>query len=141
MVRATIDILSELLSLEERSLCRRLMESTMFVSRLAVKELSAVRNMVRASEQHAGRLAAAILDGGGTPAPRIGDVDSGDLHFQDIRSLLPRLVQAREALVRKYTLAAERVGDDADLQALLSNIAEQHREEVSTLEQLCSSTA
>ncbi len=116
------------------------MESTMFVSRLAVKELTAVRNMVRASDQNAARLAAAILDRGGAPAPRIDDVRSGDLHFQDIRCLLPRLVEEREALVRKYTLAAGRVGDDTDVQALLSKIAEQHRDELSTLGQLCSST-
>jgi len=113
----------------------------MFVSRPAVKELTFVRSMVCAGEQNAARLAAAILDRGGSPALRINDVQSGDLHFQDIRCLLPRLVEEREALVRKYTLAAGRVGDDTEVQALLSNIAEQHREEVSSLGQLCSDTA
>ena len=119
--------------LEQRSLCARLVESTLFVSQLAMEELAVVQRMADAAQRHAERLAQAILARGGVPGPRSQDVRSGDLHFQDLRNLLPRLAEDRRLLIKKCTLAQERIDGDVDASALIGRIAENHRLELETL--------
>ena len=133
--RATVGILNELLALERRSLPVRLLESTVFVSRLAVEDLVMVKKMARAGEQDAAWLADAILQRGGAPSPRVADAQSADLHFQELHQLLPRLVTDRQALIRKYELAAGRLGANPDAAAVISRILDHHRRELTLLQQ------
>lgn len=133
---AIVGILNELLALEQRNLAMRLLESTVFISHLSVDILNNVRNMARASEQHGSWLADAILRLGGVPGPHVADAQSGDLHYQELRHLLPRLVADRDALVNKYTLASKRIGADAATAELVARIHERHREELTLLQHL-----
>lgn len=132
-VSTVTDILNEVLALEQCSLCARLMESTVFVSTAALEELSIVKRMAQTDAQHTASLVDAILQRGGSPGPRVGDIRSADLHFQDLHYVLPRLVEDRKRLVQKCTLAAQRIAADADASGLIASIAAHHQEELDTL--------
>lgn len=133
--RATVGILNELLALEQRSLAVRLLESTVFVSRLAVEDLKIVQQMAIAGRQHAAWLADVLQTHGSVPGPRIADAQSADLHFQELHQLLPRLVTDRRALIRKYELAANHLGANPDATGVVARILDQHRRELASLQQ------
>lgn len=128
--------MNELLALEQRNLVMRLLESTVFISRLSVDVFSIVQSMARAGEQHGSWLADAILGLGGAPGAPVADAQSGDLHYQELFQLLPRLVADREALAHKYTLAAQRMVADTGTAELVARIHERHREELTSLQHL-----
>ncbi|MGB2984245.1 MAG: hypothetical protein WBE26_00030 [Phycisphaerae bacterium] len=130
-----VDILNELLALEQGSLASHLPEMTVFVSRLSVEGLNTVQRMARASEEHGALLAGAILQLNGVPGPRIADAQWADLHYQELHHVLPRLVVDREALIRKYTLAAAQADSEPRAAELISRILEHHQEELASLRQ------
>ena len=137
MDRQTIvGILNELLTLEQRNLVTRLLESTVFVSRLSVEDLNTVRRMARAGEEHGAWLADAVLQLGGVPGPRGIDPTSADLHYQELHHVLPRIVADREVIIRKYTMAARRLDDEPQAAQLVARILERHRDELTSLQQL-----
>ena len=76
-----VDILNELLVAEHQSVARRLLESTMFVSRDTVSGARPVRQMAHQNQEHAEWLTGLILELGGEPGPRFGDPTSADLHL------------------------------------------------------------
>lgn len=130
-----VAILNELLALEERGLPVRVLESTVFVSQVSVEDSTMVRRMVDAQREHCAWLSEAITEGGGVPGPRAADASSGDLHFQDIRCLMPRLAADREAIVAKYALAADRLSTLPEVAGLISRIQDRHRGELATLKE------
>ena len=123
----TIGVLNELLASEQSSLALRLLESTVFVSQLSVEDLSTVKRMARASEEHGAKLADLIIQLGGVPGLRVGDTRSADLHYQELHRALPRLVSDREALVKKYERAAEFVAADPRAARLVAELLGGHR--------------
>lgn len=133
---ATADILNELLTAEQGSIAPRLVESTLFVSRLAVEDLVTVRKIARACRDHCGWLTELILDLGHTPWPRVNDLRSADLHFQELRQVLSRLAADLEALIRKYTLAAARVTDEPRATALITRILDRYRGYLAAIQEL-----
>lgn len=128
-----VAILNELLALEERSLPVRLLESTVFVSNLSVDDSAIVCRMADAQREHCAWLSEAIIDNGGAPGPRTGDARSGDLHFQDIRCLMPRLAADRETIIAKCALAAEHLSKFPEAAGLISRIQTRHRNELAIL--------
>ena len=130
-----VEVLNELLRLEQASLPGRLMQSTMFVSRLTVADAKVVEDMARAGEAHAAQLAEAVIQLDGVSGPRITDTRWANLHYQDVRNLLPDLVTDRETLVQKYARALNHVGDEPDVAQLLTNIHARHEGELATLRQ------
>ncbi len=133
--QGTVGILNELLASEQRNLVPRLLESTLFISRLSVEALDLVQQMARASEEHASRLADAIRELGGVVGPRMTNAASADLHYQELRHVLPRIIADREALVHKYTLAAPRVGTHQRVAEMVQHILRCHQEELARLQQ------
>ena len=131
-----VNVLNELLALEQASLAPRLVQCTMFVSRLTVEDSNLVKGMARASTEHAAWLAEAILELGGVPGPRVADAQWANLHYQDVGNVLPRLIADREALIQKYTLAARYVIDEPRATELLARICDRHQQELSTLRPL-----
>ncbi|MDO8629360.1 MAG: hypothetical protein Q7R41_02605, partial [Phycisphaerales bacterium] len=87
-----IAVLNELLAAEQQNLAPRLFESTLFVSRLDVEAYDVVRAMAQACREHCAALTELILEFGGQPAPRTGDVTTADLHFLELHYVLPRLI-------------------------------------------------
>lgn len=134
--QATVAVLNELLALERRNLAARLLESTVFISRLSVENLNLVRRMAQASAEHGAWLAEAITELDGVPGPRHDDVHTADLHYLDLRHVLPRLTTDHENLIRKYTLAAARIASRPKADTVVSHILKRHQEALSSLNQL-----
>jgi len=134
--QATVAVLNELLALEQRNLAGRLLESTVFVSRLCVKDLNLVKRMAQASAEHGAWLAEAIIGLDGVPGPRHGDVHTADLHYLDLRHVLPRLITDHQNLIQKYTLAAARIASESKANSVASRILRHHQEELDSLRQL-----
>lgn len=128
-----VAILNELLSLEQSSLARRLLEATVSVSSTSVPALRLVQRMSTAAREHGAALAKLILDFGGIPAPRRDFITSADLHFQDLQHVLPRLVADQEAIVRNYTLAAQHLSDEPRALAVVTRILQQHQQDFQSL--------
>lgn len=132
-----VAILNELLSLEQRSLAPRLLESTVSVSSQSVPALILVQRMATATRDHGAALAKLILDLGGTPAPRHDLITSADLHFQDLRHVLPRLVADLEATVRSYSFAAQSLSDEPRALAVVTRILQRHQQDLQALKEFC----
>ena len=136
-----VDILNELLVAEHQSLAPRLLESIVFVSRDTVKGVQPVRRMADQSKEHTEWLTGMILELGGEPGPRFGDPTSADLHYQNIRHALPRLIDGHGTLIRKYSLATPKVESEPRAGELVSRILARHREHTDTLKQLSEQSA
>ena len=131
-----VDILNELLAFEQRNMVPRVLESTVFISRLSVEALNVVQEMARASAENGAWLADAIRELGGAVGPRMTDTASADLHYQELRHVLPRLVADREALLHRYELAAHRVGAEPRAVEAVQRILRRHQEELARLQQI-----
>ncbi len=128
-----LDVLNELLAAEQRSLPVRMFESTVFVSPLSVEQCADVERMARISREHDAWLSELILELGGALGPRIGDVTSADLHFQELHHVVPRLVHAQETLIDLYVAAAQRVAGEPKARELLERIIARHRQALDVL--------
>lgn len=128
-----IDILNELLAAEQRNVVTSLMESTLFVSHLSVSAHEVLRRMARSNHEHSQRLVEAILGQGGVPGVRLVTLKPADLHFQELSSVLPRVLADRRTLIGKYEVAQQRV-KEPNTATILAQILDRHRaEEVSLL--------
>ena len=123
-----IDVLNELLAAERSAPAHRLIESTVFVSRAAAEDIFVVRRMTEQSQEHAAWLTEVILQLGGSPGLRVGDMTSAGLHFQELRSAMPYLLTQSEGLVRKYTVAAARVSSESQAVDVVGKILARHKE-------------
>jgi len=135
-----VAILNELLTLEQRSIAPRLLEATVSVSSPSVPALVLVQRMATAFREHGAALAKLILELGGMPAPRRHLITTADLHFQDLRHALPRLIADQEAIVRSYTLATQRLSGDPRALAVVTRILQQHQQDLQSLSELSPAT-
>lgn len=125
---AVLDILNELLAAEQRSLPVRMFESTVFVSQVSVDHCADVDRLARISREHSAWLSELILELGGALGPRIGDVTSADLHYQELHHVVPRLLRAQKTLVDLYVTAAQRVAAEPKARELVQRIITRHRQ-------------
>lgn len=133
-----IAVLNDLLIAEQCSLAPRLFESTMFVSKLDIDLYQLVRSMAQSSRKHCAMLTEVILELGGQPVPRRVDVTTGDLHFLEVRSLIPRLLASQESLEQLYQQAGTRVGSEVRAASVVARILDRHREYLVRLRSLSS---
>lgn len=131
-----IDILNELLACESRSLVTRFLESGAFVSDLSVKDYDVLQAIGRRTEESIRWLAETITSLKGTPGRGVAHVSTGDLHFLELPCVLPRLTSDRNATIRKYTLATQRLTDEPDALALVQRILDRHGKDLESLSKL-----
>lgn len=124
----TISILNELIRAEQAGIAPRLLESTVFVSRASVQVSDLVHRITRCGTENFETLSKLVIARGGSPALRGGDLRSADLHFQEISSTLPRLVEGETSLVFKYEQAANHLTHDAELTSIVTRLGEGHRD-------------
>lgn len=132
-----IEVLCELHTLQGRCLASRLVESTAFVSGSAVEEMILVRRLADDGRKHAAELASRIIEFDGVPPLPTGDVTSAELHFLDLRSVLPRLLADGEALAGAYAAAAQRLADEPEIAGMVTRMLGVQREHVNALRALC----
>ena len=133
MDAAVIAVLNELLAVEQQSLALRLFESTMFLSRLDVGAYDVVQSMADAARDHGGALTKLILELGGEPAPRAGDVTTADLHFLELHYVLPRLISEQQRIERFCSATASRVAAIPRCAALIARILDRHQRDLAKL--------
>jgi len=129
-------ILNELLAGEQRATAPRILESTVYVSQLAVAQLPVAQRIARQTHSNGEELAELILNLGGVPGPPVPDAATAHLHFQDLHRLLPLLIDDHEKLIRKYEIAAERVASEPRILKVVTRIVQRHQEELRELRQL-----
>ncbi len=134
--QAIVDILNELLAFEQRNMVPRVLESTVFISRLSIEAMNVVQEMARTSAENGAGLADAIRELGGVVGLRTTDTSSADLHYQELHHVLPRLLADREALLHRYELAAHRVGAEPRAVEAVQSILRRHQEELARLQQI-----
>lgn len=132
--QAVIIVLNELLTLEQASPAPRLLESTVFVSRLSAVDWPVVKHIAGASQKHCAQLATLIQDLGGTPGLRYQKLTTSDLHFQELHSALPRLICEFETLISKYDSASQHVSTHAGASMLINDILNQHEASLQELQ-------
>ena len=132
-----IEVLCELHTLQGRCLASRLVESTAFVCGSAVEEMTLVRRLADDAGKHATELAARIIEFDGVPPMPSRDVTSAELHFLDLRAVLPRLLADGEALEGAYADAAQRLADEPETAGMVTRMLGVQRERVSRLRALC----
>jgi hypothetical protein len=124
----TLDVLARLHAAERRSLLPRLAELNAFVEWAFAPEMDQVRRMVAEESRHESWLMDAAAACGGALFPASADVGTANLHYLDIRMLLPRVIAAVDALVQLYGQA---LNDSANLDPasveVLSRIRNRHQ--------------
>lgn len=127
--REVIDTLNDLLALEQCNLATYLKDSTVFISKISIKDASLLDQMVIASTSHGKLLAETIVALGGTPGLRRVEMMTTDLHFQDLASVFPRLVEDRGDMVQRCSRAAERVSNEPSALRVVQQLHECHQGE------------
>ncbi len=135
-VQPAMNVANELLALEECRLPGRLIESTLFISEMSVAKVALVRRLAAQSLEHCASLVGLIERLGGAPAPRTGDLNSADLHFQEFHLAMPRLQEDQQDVVARYRRAAELVTTPPAAVELISEILGQHERDLATLQDL-----
>ena len=124
------DILNELLIEEGRALAPRLMESTLFVSRLSMEDHSMVQVIAKRQREHCALLSDLIVQLGGNPWPRQCDARTADLHFQELHWAMPKLESDLAERVSRYDRALEQAKGEPRVAQLLTRIRDRHKHDL-----------
>ena len=136
MDRKTIDIVQELLAAEQASIALRLAESTLFVAPPSAAEASALGRIAGEINEHSAWLVDVLARAGRSPGPRISNLSTADLHFQEISFALPRLTADLTRLAQLCERAATGVATDQAVAPVVARMTDRHRKHLATLETL-----
>ncbi len=131
--RDVIEVLNDLLSLERSSLISHLLASTMFVSRAAAREDLAVRRMAGEIDEHQRWLVDAIVGLRGGVGPGRPDPRAAEMHYQELRHLLPEVIRNEERIVSAYERVLPKLAGSREAAATVTRILARHREHVTEL--------
>jgi hypothetical protein len=131
-----IGILNELLAVESSNLLPRLAESNAFISWASADEVDAVARMVAEERAHVEWLVELILDLRGSPAPRVGSIDTAALHYVELHNLLPRIERAEAEVLKRYESLAPAVASEPRAAARVAKIAARHRDHLEQLRRI-----
>lgn len=135
------DVLRSLLAAEQRSLVPRLVEATMFVSRPGVDDFAALQSLAANHRTFCRMLTELLLLLGASPGPRMADVQSADIHFQEVTFAMRRLEADLAALVERYAQAALQLAGNRRALKVVSEILERHREQLASVRALTAADA
>lgn len=129
---ATVDLLNDVLSSHQRSLLLRLGEAAPFIPPEDAGRVEALRAMIGDEAEHVARLTEAVIDRGGCPVSALPDPRSGRLHYVNLRSVLPQVINDERRQLAVCERAAGRLADDG-ARRLILRIADRHRDHLRTL--------
>ena len=134
-------ILNELLEAEHRALLPRLLEAKAFVSADRTADFESIRQMATQHGEQMVRLAETIIELGGEPVPRSGDITSASFHYNRLPVLLPRVIADQEQLCRRYDRAVEALTDCGAAAEVVVDTAGRHRVHLEYLRRLTAEAA
>lgn len=133
----TLDVLNKLYAAEKRSLLPRLAEMGVFVQWAKAHELEQVRRMTAEHARHCEWLDDAAQSAGGSLDPACADVATANLHYCDLRLLLPRVIRNVHALIEHYgQVMKERAALVSQAAEVVARIYNRHQVHLDQLEQL-----
>jgi len=132
--RRIAGLLEALYAAERGHLLLRVPEIAAYADRHEAVHLRTVRQMAREAREHLDWLAeAAEACGAGLP-PAPAQAGSGHLHYLDLRTLLPRLIESTSRLLQRYRACADlTAGGDHRVDEVLTRIAGRHQVHLDTL--------
>lgn len=129
---AVVDALNSLLEAEQNSVFRFMGEGSPYLGRASADVRRPLQQMVDANQRHCAALADLVVDLGGEPAPRALCPEEQYLAFLSLKFLLPKLVDEKDLIIRRYENALRAMPDATPrvTRVLRANLAEHkaHRE-------------
>jgi len=99
---AVVDTLNSLLEAELNSIFRFMGEGSPYLSRATAEVRRPLQEMVATNQRHAAQLHALIESLGGIPVPRSIQPEEQYLAYLSLKFLLPKLVEAKRLILRRY---------------------------------------
>lgn len=125
--------LNQLLDIEQQSFALRIHESNPYVSLSEVAVGNAVRSMALHARSHREALSEMIFELGGQPVPRRAIIETAGLHYLDMFSVMPALLEAQENVVAQYKQLTPRLAGHKPAAALAAKILARHESDLETL--------
>lgn len=126
--------LNRLLSAEQESLIPHLSESFPFVSWAGADEALVLEDVVREQLEHIEWMIETILAAGGAPAPRRPAMALASVHYCDVESLVPRIVEDKRKLIGLYESTIPQLAAVQDATAVAGRCLERHRKHLKAIE-------
>ena len=108
---AVVDALNSLLEAEQGSVFRFMGEGSPYLSRATADVRRPLQEMVDATRRHVSALGSMIERLGGFPVPRPVRSEEQYLAFLSLKFLLPKLVDEKQLIVRRYDNALRAIPD------------------------------
>jgi hypothetical protein len=125
---ALVDALNSLLEAEQGSVFRFMGEGSPYLSRATADVRRPLQEMVDANRRHVAALGSMIQRLGGFPAPRPVRAEEQYLAFLSLKFLLPKLVDEKLLITRRYDNALRAMPDaPPEVTRLLRAIQSEHR--------------
>ena len=126
---AVVDALNSLLEAEQGSVFRFMGEGSPYLSRATADVRRPLQEMVEANRRHVAALGSMVQRLGGYPAPRSVRAEEQYLAFLSLKFLLPKLVDEKNLIVRRYDNALRALPTDVppEVTRLLRTIQSEHK--------------
>ena len=133
----TVDILNDLYAAERRSLLPRLTEMNNFLSWVSAADLEVIKGMIAEELEHEAWLIEIIEACGGSVYPVSADLATANLHFLELHTLLPQILDSVRFLADLYDRAsATQPSMNAEGTRVVSTISRRHHHHLQELQQL-----
>jgi len=125
---AVVDALNSLLEAEQSSVFRFMGEGSPYLSRATADVRRPLQGMVNANQRHVAALGTMVQRLGGFPVPRPVRPEEQYLAFLSLKFLLPKLVNEKELIWRRYENALRALQDaPPEVTRLLRAIQSEHK--------------
>ena len=125
---AVVDALNSLLEAEQGSVFRFMGEGSPYLSRATADVRRPLQQMVEANQRHVAALGMMIERLGGYPVPRPLRAEEQYLAFLSLKFLLPKLVDEKQLITRRYDNALRAIPDaPPEVTRLLRAIQSEHK--------------
>jgi bacterioferritin (cytochrome b1) len=129
-----VDVLNSLIETEQRSIFRLMGDDSPYLREASPAVRRVLEEEKEASYRHADELARLVRQLGGQPIESARTARPPMLEFVSLRFLLPKLVEAKELLVRYYENALHALGsDDPEVERVLRRHLAEHQEHLAVL--------
>lgn len=126
---------------EQASLLQRFAEAEAYTTSRDTEEAAALEQMIEQERSNIRRLVELLDWLDATPGPRRVRASTGDLHYNKLHALVPRLIEDKKQLIACYESASTVAAADPRAADLVATILGTHREHLKRLEKLVSQPA
>jgi hypothetical protein len=126
--------LRRLVAVEQGSIIPHLVESAPFVSWAGADEALVTQDVVREQLEHVEWLTDVLLDAGGVPPPRKPAMSLASIHYVDVESLIPRILDEKRRIITTYEANVPSLSVSPEATAVAARCLERHRRHLERIE-------